>query len=112
MKMNSLTLISTWHRSAQTRRSSEPAPCLDGAPMDPPGGVRWKELNAAKRSRLPGPQRLVAFGAPQQIEGLCAFVNGRPKREEGYHSIPFRAVPKWVWWVLDSGLHVYSKAGY
>jgi hypothetical protein len=40
------------------------------------------------------------------------MVNGRPKREDGYHSIPFKAVPKWVWWVLDAGLHVYSKAGY
>jgi hypothetical protein len=41
-----------------------------------------------------------------------SMVNGRPKREEGHHSIPFRAVPKWVWFVLDSGVHVYSKAGY
>jgi len=40
------------------------------------------------------------------------MVNGRPKREDGYNSIPFKAVPKWVWWVLDAGLHVYSKAGY
>ena len=41
-----------------------------------------------------------------------AMSNGRPKRGEGYHSIPFHAVPKWVWFVLDSGVHVYSKAGY
>jgi len=38
--------------------------------------------------------------------------NGRPKRDDGYHNVPFHAVPKWVWWVLDSGVHMYSKAGY
>jgi hypothetical protein len=51
-------------------------------------------------------------GAGQPATITRSMSNGRPKREEGYHSIPFRAVPKWVWWVLDSGLHVYSKAGY
>jgi hypothetical protein len=40
------------------------------------------------------------------------MVNGRPKREDGYNSIPFKAVPKWVWWVLDAGVHIYTKAGY
>jgi hypothetical protein len=40
------------------------------------------------------------------------MVNGRPKHEDGPHSIAFHAVPKWVWWVLDSGVHLYSKAGY
>ena len=41
-----------------------------------------------------------------------AMMNGRPRREDDERHIPFRAVPKWVWWVLDAGLHVYSKAGY
>jgi hypothetical protein len=41
-----------------------------------------------------------------------AMMNGRPRREDEGEHIPFRAVPKWVWWVLDVGLHVYSKAGY
>jgi hypothetical protein len=41
-----------------------------------------------------------------------AMVNGRPQRDDGGLNVPFHAVPKWVWWVLDAGLHVYSKAGY
>lgn len=41
-----------------------------------------------------------------------AMMNGRPRREEVGGHIPFRAVPKWVWWVLDAGIHIYSKAGY
>jgi hypothetical protein len=41
-----------------------------------------------------------------------AMMNGRPRREDDGQHIPFRAVPKWVWWVLDVGIHVYSKAGY
>ena len=49
-------------------------------------------------------------GQPATITKV--MVNGRPKREDGYNSIPFKAVPKWVWWVLDSGVHIYSKAGY
>lgn len=40
------------------------------------------------------------------------MVNGRPKRETDGPYVPFRAVPKWVWWVLDAGIHVYRKAGY
>jgi hypothetical protein len=40
------------------------------------------------------------------------MMNGRPRREEGGERPPFHAVPKWVWWVLDAGIHVYSKAGY
>ena len=48
----------------------------------------------------------------QPVTITRAMANGRPKRDDGYHNIPFKAVPKWVWWVLDSGVHVYSKAGY
>ena len=40
------------------------------------------------------------------------MVNGRPTRSAGDHDLPFRAVPKWVWWVLDAGVHVYHRAGY
>ena len=40
------------------------------------------------------------------------MVNHRPKRDGCDRDIPFKAVPKWVWWVLDAGMHVYSKAGY
>ena len=40
------------------------------------------------------------------------MVNGRPKRDTDGAHVPFHAVPKWVWWVLDAGIHVYSKAGY
>lgn len=40
------------------------------------------------------------------------MVNGRPKRDETIGELPFHAVPKWVWWVLDAGVHVYNKAGY
>ena len=51
-----------------------------------------------------------AAGQPATI--TRAMMNGRPRREEDEEHIPFRAVPKWVWWVLDVGVHVYSKAGY
>jgi hypothetical protein len=41
------------------------------------------------------------------------MVNGRPKREgSSDRDLPFKAVPKWVWWVLDAGVHIYNKAGY
>ena len=40
------------------------------------------------------------------------MVNGRPRRDGSERDLPFHAVPKWVWWVLDAGLHVYNKAGY
>jgi hypothetical protein len=40
------------------------------------------------------------------------MVNGRPKRDPASSDLPFHAVPKWVWWVLDAGIHVYGKAGY
>ena len=40
------------------------------------------------------------------------MMNGRLKRDADLHGVPFHAVPKWVWWVLDSGLHLYNKAGY
>ncbi|MEO8304914.1 MAG: hypothetical protein ABI724_12410 [Betaproteobacteria bacterium] len=41
-----------------------------------------------------------------------AMVNGRPKRDVGPNDLAFHAVPKWVWWVLDIGIHAYNKAGY
>lgn len=40
------------------------------------------------------------------------MVNGRPKRDDGVQDVAFHAVPKWVWWLLDAGVHWYSKAGY
>ena len=40
------------------------------------------------------------------------MVNGRPERDDSARNVPFHAVPKWVWWVLDAGIHVYNKAGY
>ncbi len=40
------------------------------------------------------------------------MVNGRPLRDGSGRDLPFHAVPKWVWWVLDAGIHVYNKAGY
>ena len=40
------------------------------------------------------------------------MVNGRPKRDGGARELPFHAVPKWVWWVLNAGTHAYNKAGY
>jgi hypothetical protein len=40
------------------------------------------------------------------------MVNGRPLRDRSGRDLPFHAVPKWVWWVLDAGIHVYNKAGY
>ena len=49
-------------------------------------------------------------GQPQTI--AHEMVNGRPKRDGTDRDLPFRAVPKWVWWVLHSGVYVYNKAGY
>jgi hypothetical protein len=49
-------------------------------------------------------------GQPRTI--AHEMVNGRPKRDGTDRDMPFHAVPKWVWWVLDAGVHVYSKAGY
>ena len=40
------------------------------------------------------------------------MVNGHPKRDGTDRDLAFKAVPKWVWWVLDWGFHVYNKAGY
>ena len=40
------------------------------------------------------------------------MINGRPRRDRGTDDVPFHAVPKWVWWVLDAGVHIYNKAGY
>ena len=51
-------------------------------------------------------------GAGQPPTIARAMMNGRPRREDDERHIPFHAVPKWVWWVLDVGVHVYSKAGY
>ncbi len=51
-----------------------------------------------------------AAGQPATI--TRAMMNGRPRHEEEEGHIPFRAVPKWVWWVLRAGIHVYGKAGY
>ena len=49
-------------------------------------------------------------GQPQTI--THEMINGRPKRDSSDRDLPFKAVPKWVWWVLNWGFHVYSKAGY
>src|SRR5262249_10098857 len=51
-----------------------------------------------------------APGQPPTI--THAMVNGRPTRDPDAPGVPFHAVPKWVWWLLDAGVHVYSRAGY
>jgi hypothetical protein len=33
------------------------------------------------------------------------MVSGYPTRVEGAATLPFHAVPKWQWWLLDLGLH-------
>jgi hypothetical protein len=40
------------------------------------------------------------------------MVNGYPTRVEGAATLPFHAVSKWQWWLLDVGLHVTSSATY
>ena len=40
------------------------------------------------------------------------MVNGRPTRDANDTTPPFHAVPKWEWWILDAGLHPYTRAGY
>jgi len=40
------------------------------------------------------------------------MVNGRPTRVESGTTLPFHAVPKWQWWLLDVGFHATSNATY
>jgi hypothetical protein len=39
-----------------------------------------------------------------------AMVNDRPTRDESGTMLPFHAVPKWQWWLLDVGVHVTKNA--
>lgn len=41
-----------------------------------------------------------------------ALVGGRPYSSGSGFTVPFRAVRKWKWWVLRSGLHPFSNADY
>jgi hypothetical protein len=40
------------------------------------------------------------------------MVDGRPTRDAIAATPPIHAVPKWEWWVLDAGIHLYTRAGY
>src|SRR5437879_1941256 len=40
------------------------------------------------------------------------MVQGRPTRDESRTVLPFHAVPKWQWWLLDAGLQVTHTAAY
>ena len=39
------------------------------------------------------------------------MVNDRPVRDGGA-TLPFHAVPKWQWWMLDAGIHLSQQAAY
>lgn len=40
------------------------------------------------------------------------MANDRPVRDDGATAVPFHAVPKWQWWLLDAGIHLSSRAAY
>jgi len=49
-----------------------------------------------------------AVGQPPTI--TREMVKGRPTRDEGGTTLPFHAVPKWQWWLLDAGVQVTHDA--
>ena len=51
-----------------------------------------------------------AAGQPPTI--AHAMVNGRPKSDGSGTMLPFHAVPKWQWWLLDAGFHLTKNATY
>lgn len=75
-----------------------------GSP-DPSG--KYSQCQVKDRGNWSCPE---AAGQPPTI--TREMVNGRPKRDGDPNALPFHAVPKWMWWILDAGLHLYSKAGY
>lgn len=52
----------------------------------------------------------IIAGQPSSI--THEMVHGRPTRSTDGSSLAFRAVPKWVWWMLDAGIPISSRAGY
>src|SRR5688500_10691942 len=56
-------------------QGAEPAPRRDGALVNLAAEVRGKEVDAAQRPGFAGPERLVALGAPQEVERPHAFVD-------------------------------------
>jgi len=51
-----------------------------------------------------------AVGQPPTI--AHEMLNGRPRRDESGTMLPFHAVPKWQWWLLDVGFPVTNNATY
>jgi hypothetical protein len=51
-----------------------------------------------------------ATGQPPTI--TREMVNDRPTRDSGGTTVPFHAVPKWQWWILDAGIHLTTPAVY
>jgi len=49
-----------------------------------------------------------AVGQPPTI--THEMVKGRPSRDAGGTALPFHAVPKWQWWLLDAGVQVTHHA--
>ena len=48
-------------------------------------------------------------GVPATI--AFEMVNGRPTRVDGGLVLPFHAVPKWKWWLMDAGVGLFREAG-
>ena len=38
------------------------------------------------------------------------MAKGRPTRTGGEHVLPFHSVPKWKWWLMDTGVRVFTQA--
>jgi hypothetical protein len=51
-----------------------------------------------------------AAGQPPTV--TREMVNDRPARDGSGTTLPFHAVPKWQWWILDAGIPVLRGAAY
>jgi hypothetical protein len=47
-------------------------------------------------------------GTPTTI--AFAMTKGWPVHAEGFGLLPFHAVPKWKWWLMDVGLRAFTRA--
>src|SRR5438034_5579552 len=56
---------------------TEPAPRAEQAALDETAECRREQPDVAELARVAGPERLVAFGAPQHVELGGALVDGR-----------------------------------
>lgn len=66
---------------------------------------KYSNCNVVDRGNWKCPE---AVGQPRTI--TREMVKGHPVCDEGEIPLPFRAVPKWQWWLLDVGVQVTRHA--